>query len=382
MKYAARLASLKATGSLKGAWATRVMAFVAAQQVWGVRHWLWRVKNHSAPQPQESSGPPAIAPPSPAGALPCVPSPQAVSATGITHAGRLSAHLRPMNQHRQALTPAALRLPSMSAGACAAPTSGVSPFAKAIIKAKNRPAWTEGQASLRAQDHDPSHPPTLALQPKRATGELAHSALQRELSLSHEKMAAALMAQGDMGQALAHGQQSLAICIKLATSDPGNRDWQHDLMVSLNKVGEMWAAQGDHHQALRHGLQSLDIGEQLAANEPADLDLQRDWSVSMNKVANMWLAHGQRAQALELYQKSLALIEKLAASDPAHAQWQTDWVVSLVRLAQLEGQPLDKNALLGRALAVLHTLQAQGALSEVQAQWMALIESEMAGTAA
>jgi hypothetical protein len=368
MKYAALLASLKTTGSDKWSWAMRVMAFVAAQQLWGVRHWLWRVKNHTPPPPPERQGPSDRVSPL-----------QVDPATPPTSG--LHENARPMGEHRQATvpTPAAPRLPGMSAGADAASPKGVSPFAKAVFKAKNHRAGTEAQASWWAQEHGPSHLPTRALPPKRADGELAHSALQRELSLSHEKMAAALMAQGEHGQALAHGQQSLAICIKLATSDPANRDWQHDLMVSLNKVAEIWAAQGEHHQALRHGLQSLALSEQLAASEPANSGLQRDWSVSMNKVASMWLAQGERAQALGLCQKSLALIEKLVARDPANAQWQTDRVVSLVRLAQLEDKPLPKMALLGSALAVLQALQAQGALSAAQAQWMALIESEMAG---
>lgn len=357
MKYAALMASLKATGSIKGAWAMRAMAFVAVQQAWGLWHVFRRAKRHAAqenpstdqaPQPAGTEAPTAANTP-----FHLLDSPVH---TAPAKAG--SAH---MKGHAPANSPL---------GQVAWTKHGELPAMEQLSQEVDWVPAAHGGASA------------LSLGPKRAAGELAHSALQRELSLSHEKMAAALMAQGDMGQALAHGQQSLAICIKLATSDPGNRDWQHDLMVSLNKVGEMWAAQGDHHQALRHGLQSLAISEQLAASEPADLDLHRDWSVSMNKVAKMWLAHGKRAQALELYQKSLALIEKLTALDPAHAQWQTDWVVSLVRLAQLEEQPLEKNALLGRALAVLHALQAQGALSEVQAQWMALIETEMAGTAA
>jgi eukaryotic-like serine/threonine-protein kinase len=58
------------------------------------------------------------------------------------------------------------------------------------------------------------------------------------------------VAQGELSDALASYQASLAIRNGLVRSDPGNARWQHDLAVSYGKVGDVQWAQDELAEAL------------------------------------------------------------------------------------------------------------------------------------
>jgi Flp pilus assembly protein TadD len=87
-------------------------------------------------------------------------------------------------------------------------------------------------------------------------------------------------AQGDLPGALKSSQDSLAIFEKLAKRDPGNAALQRDLSVSYNKVGDVQSAQGDLAGALKSSRDSLAIFEKLAKLDPSNAGWQADLAFS------------------------------------------------------------------------------------------------------
>ena len=179
--------------------------------------------------------------------------------------------------------------------------------------------------------------------------------------------------RGSLNDAQCWATTAFQITKEKAARDPSNSDWQRDLSVSYNKVAGILEAQGERKQAQAHYEKSLAISEKLAARDPSNSDWQRDLSVSYNNVAGILQAQGERKQAQAHYEKSLAISEKLAARDPSNAQWQADLAVSYVKLAGVE-QRGAQVAWLNKALDVLKALEAKDALTADQKGWIPLIE--------
>ena len=85
----------------------------------------------------------------------------------------------------------------------------------------------------------------------------------------------------------------------LAKQEPRDAGLQRDLSVSYNKVGDVQGAQGDLAGALKSYHDSLAIRQTLAKQEPRNAGLQRDLSVSYNKVGDVQSAQGYLAGALK-----------------------------------------------------------------------------------
>jgi hypothetical protein len=71
--------------------------------------------------------------------------------------------------------------------------------------------------------------------------------LERDASVSLDKIADVKRSTGDLTGALEAYEESLAIARRLAAIDPGNVSWQTDLVVSLYKIALM--AEGERRQA-------------------------------------------------------------------------------------------------------------------------------------
>ena len=145
-----------------------------------------------------------------------------------------------------------------------------------------------------------------------------------------------------------------------AAAEPNRADLQRDLSVSYEKLGDLARALGQNDSALEYFQKSLAIAERLAAAEPNRADLQRDLSVSFNKLGDLARALGQNDSALQYFQRSLAIRERLAAAEPNRADLQRDLFVSYYKLNDFP-----------RALAILEALKDSGRLNPVDEPWLA-----------
>ncbi|MFM8937263.1 MAG: tetratricopeptide repeat protein, partial [Vulcanococcus sp.] len=190
-------------------------------------------------------------------------------------------------------------------------------------------------------------------------------------------------AHGALGltdRALERSQQLLARNQRLATAEPDRADLQRDLSVSYNRMGDLYRALGQGEPARQAYLNSLQIRERLATAEPDRADLQRDLSVSYNKMGDLYQALGQGEPARQMYLNSLQIRERLATAEPDRADLQIDLATSLVKTGLAADPP--SPAQLQRALTLLETLERQGRLAPADQPKIPALRELLAGLSA
>jgi len=86
-----------------------------------------------------------------------------------------------------------------------------------------------------------------------------------------------LRAQGNLPEALAAYKASLAIADRrLAKADPGNAGWQRDLALSHGRVAMILLRQGERERALSAFHQGREIILKLKAAAPSNATLPKD----------------------------------------------------------------------------------------------------------
>ena len=109
---------------------------------------------------------------------------------------------------------------------------------------------------------------------------------------------------------------------KLAASDPKNSDWQRDLSVSFNKVAGILEAQGEREKALTEYQKSLAISEKLAASDPKNSDWQTDLVVSAWNISGLAEDIASRQMASTLLRSALQILARLKATGALRADQQ------------------------------------------------------------
>jgi tetratricopeptide (TPR) repeat protein len=99
--------------------------------------------------------------------------------------------------------------------------------------------------------------------------------------------AQALLALGDTDAALVTAKRIHTRFEGLAAAEPTRADLQRDLSVSFNKLGDLHLALGLADAARDFFQRALGIAERLAAAEPARADLQRDLIVSLVRLGQV-----------------------------------------------------------------------------------------------
>jgi tetratricopeptide (TPR) repeat protein len=176
-----------------------------------------------------------------------------------------------------------------------------------------------------------------------AQADPSNAQLQRDLSVSYDRLGDVARDGGDLQAARDFFSKSLAIFEAIAKADPSNAQLQRDLSVSYNKLGDVARDGGDLQAARDFFSKSLAVREALAQADPSNAQLQRDLSVSYNKLGDVAREGGDLQAARDFFSKSLAIREALAKADPSNAQLQRDLSVSYERMAVLN--VLEKGAI-------------------------------------
>ncbi|MEM9369187.1 MAG: tetratricopeptide repeat protein, partial [Planctomycetota bacterium] len=153
-----------------------------------------------------------------------------------------------------------------------------------------------------------------------------------------------VMERRGVTEAKAWIQKGWVLAQQLAESDPGRAQVQRDLSISLNKLGDVSVQAGDLDAAREFYQQSLDIDERLAESDSGSAQAQRDLSISLNKLGDVSVQAGDLDAAREFYQQSLEIQRQLAESDSGSAQEQRDLSISLERLGDVSVQAGDLDA--------------------------------------
>jgi tetratricopeptide (TPR) repeat protein len=119
-------------------------------------------------------------------------------------------------------------------------------------------------------------------------------ALRHDTCVSLNKVALALVAQGELAGALTHYREALELRRALAAKDPGNAAWTRDLAWNLGEIGGVLEAQGDLAGALGAYHECLGIRQALSATEPDNAGLRDDIAFTREKIAHLHAAQTGR----------------------------------------------------------------------------------------
>jgi tetratricopeptide (TPR) repeat protein len=196
-----------------------------------------------------------------------------------------------------------------------------------------------------------------------------NAALQRDLSVTCDRIGDVLLAKGESSEAVASLRGGLEIAEVLAERDPANLGWQHDLSVSLDRVGEALSRMGDLDGAHQCYRRAFAIAERLAVRKPGRLEWLWDLSQSHERLGDILMARNQPAKALDHYRHGLAAAEAVVARAPGNLQWQRDLAASYHKVGSIELTRLNSaeaRDLLERGRAIIARLERVAAY---QAQW-------------
>jgi len=209
----------------------------------------------------------------------------------------------------------------------------------------------------------------LNLIEQRLASDSTNIDLQRNLTISQNKIADVLRAQGDGPGALDACRKSLTIVEALATSDPTNTRLQYDLSGGHYRFAEELRLQGHYRDALQAYRKSLAIREELAARDPANTLWQRSLATCHGQIGNVLWNLGYRAEALDAYQNSLNIHQALAGRDPTNTLWQRGLSIDHGKIGNVLWALGDRQGALGAYNRSLSVRQTLAECDPANAQW-------------
>ena len=156
--------------------------------------------------------------------------------------------------------------------------------------------------------------------------------MQRDLSVSYERLGDIAKARNDYSAAEGYYAKALEIDERLAEKYPDDPQIQRDLCVPYIKLGVVAEARNDYKAAERYYAKALEISERLAEKYPDDPNLQRGLSTSYERLGDIAKARNDYKAAEGYYAKALEISEKLAEKYPDDPKLQSDLSVSYQRL--------------------------------------------------
>ncbi|MDZ4392092.1 caspase family protein [Cypionkella sp.] len=198
---------------------------------------------------------------------------------------------------------------------------------------------------------------------------------QSDLAIGYAKLGEARAALDAPAEAVQLYTRSLEVRMKLAALDPANGDWQRSVAVAQSRLGDFAFKAKDFAEAERRFAAALAISQALTAAEPANALHQQDLAGTLDRLGDVALMQGDPLRARDLVQQSYAIAQTMAARDPGNVESQMNLVASLVRVAIYEDDPKQR---LREALVVLKALQAEGRLDPGRADWIGMIEAQVA----
>ena len=163
---------------------------------------------------------------------------------------------------------------------------------------------------------------SLAIRQELAQQDRSSPDRLRDLSISYDKIGDVLSRQGNFDAALASYQKSLAMAQKLTQKDEQNQDWQRDVSILHERIGDLYLSRGQPGAALPSYEASFTIRQELAKAEPKNFDLERDLAFAHDKLGRVYFSQGELPKALISYKASLKVAAKLVKADSRNRQWQ------------------------------------------------------------
>jgi eukaryotic-like serine/threonine-protein kinase len=165
----------------------------------------------------------------------------------------------------------------------------------------------------------------LRVRESLAVADPNNAEIQRDLSLSHEKIAGTL-AHSEKEAALAELRQSLTIDRKLLSRDPDNAQARLDCADDHEKIADLLIKTGDIAAALVHGQEARELREWVALKDEKNVDVRGDLALNYKQLGDANALLAKRSGDVEYlraardwYQRAIQVLRDLqlrGALDP------------------------------------------------------------------
>jgi tetratricopeptide (TPR) repeat protein len=172
----------------------------------------------------------------------------------------------------------------------------------------------------------------IAIAERLAADDPNNSLLQRELTVLQSRLGDVHYEQGRLDAALVLYKQALEVRRVLA-SDLTNAQAQRDLSLSHERVANVLLKQERWPEAREAYEESLSVAQQLVDKEPANPQWHRELAIAQHNVARTLEGEGRWDEALHTYEAALATIDKLAQG-PSDAGVLEDLMARYSNLAE------------------------------------------------
>jgi hypothetical protein len=166
----------------------------------------------------------------------------------------------------------------------------------------------------------------------------------------------------------------LDIRAALADADPNNAEVQRDVSISHEKIGNLLDRSGNPAGALAQYRQCLVIDTRMAENDPGSAQEQSDCAETHENISRMLIKLGDLTGALVSENLARELREGVAAKDEKNVVVRGDLAANYQELGEISDMLAKKDAnseyardgcsWYERELDVMHDLQQRGALDK------------------
>jgi tetratricopeptide (TPR) repeat protein len=146
-----------------------------------------------------------------------------------------------------------------------------------------------------------------------------------------------------------------------------------DLYISYLKIGNVHTAQGNLPDALAAHQRSLAIMEPLAKSDPGNAGRQYDLSVCYGNLGEVYSKQGNSEDEIKHYRLAFAIVQQLTQTDATKQNWHNDLIEYTYHLAVRGDQSADRFAFVATSL---REIQSKRELSKEQAGWLAEAERQ------
>jgi len=155
-----------------------------------------------------------------------------------------------------------------------------------------------------------------------AAKDSASRAFQRDLSLSHQRVAELLLKHERKAEAIAHLEKALAILE--AEPEAAGREWEWGLVTIRSRLADAYLASDQTRRAEEQLQRGKDLGERLHRSEPGNAAGVRSLYTIYARISHIEQIGGKTKQALAALQRWHDLVAALAERDPQNKNWQYD----------------------------------------------------------
>jgi non-specific serine/threonine protein kinase/serine/threonine-protein kinase len=157
---------------------------------------------------------------------------------------------------------------------------------------------------------------------------------QRGLGVLEIRFGRALVASGELAQAIESYRKGIALTLALSAADPSDRTLKRDLAIARIAQGDALADTGDLHQALEAERSALALLEPLVT--PTDAPSRRDVNTAQGRISDVLAKMGDKRGALAIELKALGVSQELLNADPSNALAARDTYIDYYKTAFLQ----------------------------------------------